>query len=311
MVNRCSSPVIVGCGYVGKAVEALHRAAGETCRALTLSEDSAKALRASGIDAVARDIGALAPEQAAEFGGRSLYLFVPPEPQGRSDARLRRFLAACASKPPARIVSIGASGVYGDCNGAWVDETRPVAPRADRAWRRWDGEQALREWSRDTGAKVVFLRVAGIYGPGRLPLRRIRSGAPIVSRDQAPFTNRIHVEDLARLCVVAMERGAAGRVYHACDGSPGNMTDYFHAVADFAALPRLPEIPLAEAEGRLSAGLLSYLRESRRLRNRRAREELGLRFRYPNLAAGLAACRDAGDQPFSQSRIGSHCTTSL
>ncbi len=288
--NERHAPVIVGCGYVGSRVEHLHRERGEHCRALTCSGASAAALRGRGIDATAQDVAALTDDQAAALAGRRLYYLVPPEPRGRVDTRMRRFLAACAAHPPARIVSIGTTGLYGDCNGAWVDETRPPNPCADRAWRRWDGEQALRAWADETGCEVIFLRVAGIYGPERLPLRRIRSGAPIVRRDEAPYTNRIHVEDLARLCQAAMMRGRPGRIYHACDGAPGKMTDYFHAVADFAGLPRLPEIPLSEARGRLSEGLLSYLRESRRLSNRRAREELGMRFRYPDLGRGLSAC---------------------
>ena len=194
------------------------------------------------------------------------------------------------SRNPARLVYISTTGVYGDCGGAWVDEDRSVQPQADRARRRWDAEQTLAQWRDTAGAALVTLRVAGIYGPGRLPLEHIRSGLPLVRPEDAPWSNRIHAEDLVAACIAAMERGADGAVYNACDGNPSTMADYFYQVADAAGLPRPPVIPLAEAQGLLSAGMLSYMRESRRLSNRRLIEELGVSLRYPSLHEGLASC---------------------
>jgi nucleoside-diphosphate-sugar epimerase len=196
-----------------------------------------------------------------------------------------------------RIVYLGTTGVYGDCGGDWVDEDRPVRPSVDRARRRWDAETRLRDWSAHTGGELVTLRVAGIYGPGRLPLERLRSGQPMVAQDDAPWTNRIHADDLAAVCVAAMERGRSGAVYNVSDGNPGNMTDYFNSVADAAGLPRPPVIRMADAGGRLSEGLISYLRESRRLSNRRMLDELGVVLRYPTLEEGLRACLAAHRNP--------------
>jgi nucleoside-diphosphate-sugar epimerase len=133
--------------------------------------------------------------------------------------------------------------------------------------------------------------VAGIYGPGKLPLARLRRGEPTVRESEAPYTNRIHIDDLVRVCLAALARGGDGEVYNVSDGVPGNMTDYFNQVADWAGLPRPPQIPLAEATDRLSAGMLSYLQESRRLDSGKLRRELGVALRYPDLASGLAACR--------------------
>jgi nucleoside-diphosphate-sugar epimerase len=112
----------------------------------------------------------------------------------------------------------------------------------------------------------------------------------MVPEDEAPWTNRIHVDDLAAVCVAAMDRAPDGAVYNVSDGRPGNMADYFNRVADLAGLPRPPVVRLADADGRLSEGLLSYLRESRRLDNRRMLRELGVALRYPTLDAGLPAC---------------------
>ncbi len=284
--------LVVGCGYVGRRVARLLQAEGHDVAAVVRGSASVARLGALGVHAWAADLDSIAGggSPALPVDDCPVFYFVPPPGEGREDGRLRAWLNARETGVPGRVVYISTTGVYGDCGGDWVEEDRPLNPTADRAWRRRDAEQALLSWSEASGVEVVILRVAGIYGPGRLPLARIRSGAPIVRRDEAPYTNRIHVEDLASLCVAAMRHGLPGRVYHACDGRPGNMTDYFHQVADAAGLPRLPEIPLAEAEGRLSPGLLSYLCESRRLGNRRAREELGVTFRFPDLDAGLADC---------------------
>jgi nucleoside-diphosphate-sugar epimerase len=132
--------------------------------------------------------------------------------------------------------------------------------------------------------------VAGIYGPGRLPLERIRRGLPLVCEEEAPYSNRIHADDLVDTCVAAMERGRSGAVYNVCDGNPTTMTDYFFRVADATGLARPPVLSLEDAEGALSAGMMSYMRESRRLSNRRLREELGVVLAYPDLAAGLPSC---------------------
>ena len=144
-----------------------------------------------------------------------------------------------------------------------------------------------------SGGLGVILRVAGIYGPGKLPLGRLRRQEPMLREADAPWTNRIHIDDLVSACEAAMARGRDGEVYNACDGHPSNMTDYFKQVADAAGLPHPPEIDLARAQLVLSPGMLGYLSESRRLTNDKLRHELGVRLRYPTLAAGLpAALRD-------------------
>jgi nucleoside-diphosphate-sugar epimerase len=170
--------------------------------------------------------------------------------------------------------------------------TRPGRRRrwADRSLRRWDAEETLRAWSREAGAELVILRVAGIYGPGRLPLERIRQGLPLAREEDSPWSNRIHADDLVAACVAAMARGEPGRVYNVCDGHPSTMTDYFLRVADAAGLPRPPLVSISEAAGVLSPGMMSYLAESRRLSNRRLREELGVNLSHPDLAQGLKSC---------------------
>jgi nucleoside-diphosphate-sugar epimerase len=170
-----------------------------------------------------------------------------------------------------------------------VDETREANPQVDRARRRWDAEQALRAWRERGGGELVILRVAGIYGPGKLPLARLRKQVPMVAEGDAPWTNRIHADDLVEVCLAAMARGGDGEIYNVSDGRPGNMTDYFNRVADLAGLARPPLISLQQAQQELSPGLLSYLGESRRMDNAKLRE-LQVSLRYPDLDSGLAAC---------------------
>jgi nucleoside-diphosphate-sugar epimerase len=227
---------------------------------------------------------------ALDLADGDCFHLVPPPARGEEDLYTRRLIALFESHGhPRRLVYMSTTGVYGDCGGRWIDETEPVRPVADRARRRWDAEEQLRAWSATHGRDLIVLRVAGIYGPERLPLERIRAGVPMVRPEEAPFTNRIHVDDLVAACVAAMERGEPGSVYNACDGHPSTMTEYFQAVAAAAGLPGPPLISLDEAAGRLSGGMLSYLSESRRIRNQRLLDGLDIALRYPSLADGLRA----------------------
>jgi len=255
------------------------------------STTSAEVLRMAGIAARVFDLD-LPPTTPPGLQDTELFYFAPPPREGTEEARVRRLIAGFEhTGHPRRVVYLSTTGVYGDCAGAWVDETRPVNPRVARARRRWDGEQQFRAWSRSAGGELVILRVAGIYGPDKLPLERLRRGEPTALESESPFTNRIHIDDLVQVCLAAMARGGDGEIYNVSDGAPGNMTDYFNRVADWAGLPRPPQIALAEARSQLSAGMLSYLQESRRLDSRKLQRELGVELRYPDLASGLKACR--------------------
>lgn len=281
--------LIIGCGYMGRRV--IERAGDRSdISGLVRSADSAARIEALGARALLGDLDSEALPALPSRDAQVLYL-APPPPTGTTDSRLARFLAATARDgEPARIVYLGTTGVYGDCHGEWVDESRPARPGVDRARRRWDAEQQLRAWRERSGGELVILRVAGIYGPGKLPLARLKKGLPMIAEADAPWTNRIHADDLATVLLAALEKGHDGEVYNACDGHPGNMADYFNRVADLAGLPRPPVIDRAQAGEQLSVGLLSYLAESRRLSNRKLLDELGVRLRYPSLDEGLPAC---------------------
>jgi nucleoside-diphosphate-sugar epimerase len=282
--------LIVGCGDVGQRVAAHYRKQGVAVTGLVRSHASEVALKRQGIAAARVDLDQ-DPLPQLPAGHEAVFYFAPPPEFGTADPRVARTLEAFSRDGnPRRLVYVSTTGVYGDCDGDWVDEKRPVNPEADRARRRLDAEQRFQAWSRRSGVELVVLRVAGIYGPDRLPLARIRDGLPLVRAEEAPFTNRIHEDDLVRVCAAAMAAPVAGEVFNVSDGHPGTMAEYFDAVADLAGLPRPPKIPMAEAEARLSPGMYAYMRESRRLDNRKMRERLGVELRYPTLAEGLPAC---------------------
>jgi nucleoside-diphosphate-sugar epimerase len=215
----------------------------------------------------------------------------PPQEQGSKDLRTRRLLASLGAgrSLPRRMVYISTSGVYGDCGGAQVSESRPARARTPRAQRRVDAECTLRRFARRNGLAVSILRAPGIYAADRLPVERIRRGDPVLNPAEDVHTNHIHAEDLACLCGLALSRGRPCRTYNASDDSELRMGDYFDRVADAFGLPRPPRVSREEARGRLNPMTLSFMQESRRLVNQRIKRELRARLRYPDVATGIAA----------------------
>ena len=290
------SVFIVGCGDIGRRVAARWQEA--QVGGLVQSPASAELLQQVGITPWQANLDDPTTLLDLPLADALVYYFAPPPPTGTIDTRMQHFLAAIEpARLPARIVYISTSGVYGDRGGDMINEDTSPNPQVDRARRRYDAEQQLRQFGKSHGIDVVILRVGGIYGPGRLPVKRLQDRVPIIHEHLAPSTNRIHAEDLAQICVAAARRGRSGAVYNVSDGTDSNMTEYFNTVADFLKLPRPPTIDWEEAEHTLSAGMLSYLRESRRMDNRRMLEELGIELQYPTLEAGLAAMKSEIEQP--------------
>ncbi len=281
---------IIGCGDIGKRISALWQARGAGVQALARSPASAKQLELLGIAPVIGDLDQPESLTALPVAGALLYYLAPPPAQGDTDPRMRTLVEMLAVSPlPGRIIYISTTGVYGDNHGAWVTEDTPLQPRAARSKRRVDAESVLRTFGKDYGVPVIILRVPGIYGPGRLPIEAIKTRRPVLDENESGYTNRIHAQDLARVCVVAAERGRADAVYNVSDGHPSSMTGYFNQLADILGEPRPPVVSRAEAQRVLKPGMLSYLDESRRVDNRRMREELGVKLLYPTLEAGLRA----------------------
>lgn len=281
--------LIIGCGYVGRRIAGLLPTATQRVTGCVRSAESAAALRAAGIGVLQADLDA-ALDPAAVRDVDDLYYLAPPPRSGDVDTRMTHVLQALDGNRLRRMVYISTSAVYGDCQGAWITEAQQPAPNSGRGRRRLDAETQLINWCSSQGVQWTVLRVPGIYGPGKLPLARLEQGLPVLRESDAPYTNRIHGDDLAMICVSAMQSVACNTVFNVSDGHPSNMTDYFFRVADAAGLPRPPTVTRAEAEQVLSPGMLSFLADSRRMKNDKLLEQLGIRLQYPDLGSGLASC---------------------
>lgn len=242
--------------------------------------------------AISRHLGADLdrPRTLAPFAGwaDTVLHTAPPRAEGDTDARTATLLGLLGEgNPPRRFVYLGTSGVYGDCGGAFVDESRSVNPSTARAKRRVDAERRLREWCGLHDVALVVLRVPGIYAADRLPLERLRKGMPALRDEDDSYTNHIHADDLGAIALRACDTDAPPGTYNANDDSEMKMGRWFDLVADRQGLPRPPRIARADAPGRLSPEMLTYAAESRRLVNTKMKRDLGIRLRYSTVFDGV------------------------
>ena len=285
--------MIVGCGDVGLRVA---RLLPRNVRriALTSSPQRAPDLRAQGITPLRGNLDdAASLRRLAGLATRVVHLAPPPghQPDWRTDPRTLALLRALRLRSlPQSLVYGSTSGVYGDCGGEWVNETRPLSPHTPRAQRRVHAEAHLRLFGRATGTRVHLLRIPGIYAPDReggTPRGRLLKGTPVLRAEDDVYTNHIHADDLARACLAALWRGKPQRASNASDDTQLKMGDYFDLAADLYGLPRPPRLARGTAQEELPLMLLSFMSESRRLDNTRLKQELRLRLRYPTVAIGL------------------------
>jgi nucleoside-diphosphate-sugar epimerase len=281
---------LIGCGDVALRASLLLRRRARIY-GLTRRADDVPKLRAHGIVPIVADLDDYASLRRLAVAPLAVLHCAPPPPDGRGDPRTQRLLAALtrARIIPQRFVYISTSGVYGDCAGARVDETRTRRAQTPRARRRVAAEDRLREWAARHGVQLALLRAPGIYAEGRLPLDRIKHGTPVLAPDDDVFTNHIQADDLARAAVAALFHARPNRAYNVTDDSEMKMGGWFDAVADAFHLPRPPRVTWEEAEQRIAPMLLSFMSESRRLLNDRMKRELRVRLAYPTPQVLLAA----------------------
>lgn len=285
--------LIVGCGDVGLRVA---RQLPPRVRVMALTSSPARLpdLRAQGITPLQGNLDAAASlRRLAGLATRVVHLAPPPNDgaRARDDPRTRVLLRVLRLRGlPQAVVYGSTSGVYGDCQGDEVSETRRVNPATPRAWRRVDAEDALRLFGRASGTPVHILRIPGIYAPDReggTPRGRLLKGTPVLTAQDDVYTSHIHAGDLARACIAALWRGKPQRVSNASDDTRLKMGDYFDLAADIYGLPRPPRLGRDLAQQQLPISLLSFMGESRRLDNLRLKKELRLKLRYPTVNTGL------------------------
>ena len=282
--------LIVGCGDVGMRLLPLVRS---HFRVFAVTSQPARhaELRAAGAIPITANLDQ--PQSLARLAGLAKHIvhLAPPHAQGDSDRRTRNLIAILPDM--GRLVYVSTTGVYGNCGDQLFDETRPVKASNPRAMRRVAAEQLLRGWAVRSGSALSILRVPGIYAGDRLPLERLHKGTPALTQAEDVYTNHIHADDLAMLIRLALFRASPNRVYHALDDSDLKMGAYFDLVADCFNLPRAPRLPRDELARQISPMLLSFMSESRRMKNDRIKLELGARLRYPTVEQGVLAAFNA------------------
>ena len=289
--------LIIGCGDVGLRV-ARQLPSRLRVIALTSSPDRLFELRSAAILPLLGNLDEPATlRRLAGLATRVVHLAPPPnhDSNWRDDPRTVALLRALRRRSlPDALVYGSTSGVYGDCGGQRVNETWQLNPQTPRAQRRVHAEGQLRLFGRATGTPVHVLRIPGIYATDRdggTPRARLLKGTSVLRREDDVYTNHIHADDLARACVAALWRGKPQRISNVCDDTQLLMGDYFDLAADLYDLPRPPRLARGTANEQLPLMLLSFMGESRRLDNRRMKNELGLGLHYPTVAEGLRGLR--------------------
>ncbi len=292
--NECVQRLlIIGCGDVARRALPWLTRRYRVYGVVRVEGDKAP-LRALGVTPILADLDCAASLKRIGGIAQLVLHFAPPPASGVRDTRTRHLLAALAAGRilPQRISYISTTGVYGDCGGARADETRPLNPTTSRAKRRIDAERVLRRFCIRQGVALTILRAPGIYAANRLPLERLRRAVPVLAAEEDVYTNHIHADDLARGVCRTLTRGGSCRVFNVSDDSELRMGEYFDLVADAFDLARPPRMARAQMEGNVSVTSLSFMGESRRLSNRRMKEELGVTLRYPTVLSGISAARE-------------------
>ncbi len=290
--------LIVGCGDVGlRSAVQLGAPKSQRVRlmALTSSPERVRLLRACGITPLLGNLDdAASLKRLAGIAHRVIHLAPPPtERRGESERDPRSLALVRALRlrtPPQALVYGSTTGVYGDCGGQRVHETRTVNPHTPRAQRRVDAERLMRFLGR-SGVRVSLLRIPGIYASDReggTPRERLLKGTPVLVAKEDVYTNHIQANDLARACAAALWRGKPQRVVNVSDDTDLKMGDYFDLAASLFGLSKPPRISRSDANTALPLMLLSFMSESRRLDNTRMKQELRLKLLYPHVRDGLS-----------------------
>ena len=250
-----------------------------TCR----SPDRAKVLEAEGIEPLLwppTDAGDTALTSAL---ARATHILASAAPDATGDPFLALAGPQITAARPAWVGYLSTTGVYGDHQGGWVDENTPLTPASPRGAHRVLAEG---QW-RATGLPIHIFRLAGIYGPGRGPFEKVRDGSARRIIKPGQVFSRIHVEDIAQVLEASMHQPNPGAAYNVCDDDPAPPEDVLSHAAHLLGLPEPPAVPFDEAD--LSPMARSFYSESKRVRNDRIKDELGVTLLYPSYREGLAA----------------------
>ncbi|NRP13182.1 hypothetical protein XMM379_000663 [Aliiroseovarius sp. xm-m-379] len=232
-------------------------------------------------------------EDISDALANATHLLISAGPDAEGDPALRGAGAEIIANA-SRLKWVGylsTTGVYGDHQGGWVDEATPLTPATRRGQMRVEAESAWQEAAREHGLPLHIFRLAGIYGPGRGPFAKVRNGTArrIVKKNQV--FSRIHVEDIAQVLAASIARPNPGAIYNVCDDIAAPPEDVLAYAAELLGLP----VPAPEdfETADMTPMARSFYAESKRVRNDRIKEELGVELLYPDYQTGLAALLNA------------------
>lgn len=298
--------LIIGCGDIGIRVAQSLQQQNYALSAIVRSHASAARLTTLDISTTVMDLDHSPFTLPPIDDDTLLFYFAPPAENGEHDSRMGNFLRALTAAAssidnpcqPARVIYISTTAVYGESNGHWVNEQSPTRPNSARGKRRLSAERQLIDFQSQYSIALTILRVAGIYSAKQLPLQQIKAGKPILQLAIAPYSNRIHAIDLAEICVTAAHSKTGSlAIFNASDGNPGSISQYYQQVALTFGLPTPPGISWEVAQQQLSAAMLSYLKESKRIDSTLLMATLDISLRYPTLEAGLRQCAEELRKP--------------
>jgi nucleoside-diphosphate-sugar epimerase len=266
----------LGHGYCAAVLAEKLLAEGWTVIGTTRHPDQVEALRATGVEPL------LLPGDLGPALARASHVLASAAPSDGGDLFLATAGDLIRAARPAWVGYLSTTAVYGDHAGAWVDEDTPVAPGYARAVQRVLAE---RQWLA-TGLPVQIFRLAGIYGPGRGPFEKVCDGSARRIIKPGQVFSRIHVADIANVLAASIAQPDPGRIYNVCDNDPAPPEDVLAHAAHLLGLPEPPAVPYDQAD--MTPMARSFYGESKRVSNRRIREELGVDLTYPTYREGLA-----------------------
>ncbi|GAA0600749.1 SDR family oxidoreductase [Caenispirillum bisanense] len=274
---------VFGLGFSGSVLARRLRGLGWQVAGTTRDAGKRAALLAEGIETLPFDRDHPLPAGALA-GVTHAVVSVPPDAEGDPVAALHGL--DLAALPTLRWLGyLSTTGVYGDHQGGWVDETTPLTPDVSRSERRAGAEAAWLDLLRSHGLPVHIFRLAGIYGPGRSAIDMIRAGRARRIIKPGQVFCRIHVEDIATVLQASMARPDPGAIYNVADDEPAAPEVPIEEAARLLGVAPPPAIPFDEAD--LSPMAASFYRDSRRVRNDRIKTDLGIRLTYPTYREGL------------------------
>lgn len=280
-------PVVLGLGYSAEAIAGTLAREGWNVVATSRAREGVARIAALGFEGLAFDGTHPSTELAAALA-RATHVLVSAPPDADGDPLLRQHARELAAAPGlAWIGYLSTIGVYGDRQGAWVDETTPPRPTSERSRRRVAAEEAWRDFASSSGRRVQIFRLAGIYGPGRSAIDDLRAGTARRIVKPGQLFNRIHVEDLAAAVVAGAKGRGRATVYNLADDEPAPPQDVVAYAASLLGVSAPPEIQFESAQ--LSPIAQSFYAESKLVRNDMAKRELGLLLKYPSYREGLRA----------------------